>query len=97
MKSDDIKEYKNFIKNISIFFIIIEVLAGIGAFTLTLLLVGSKLVAILVGVVVSAWANYILINVLKILKMHNEELLLSKLRKENSKHVMANVSLEDYK
>jgi hypothetical protein len=67
MENKDAKEYQKFIKNISIFFIIIEVLAGIGAFALVLFLTDSKAMSVIIGVGVSAWITYILIEVSKAL------------------------------
>ena len=70
MENEDAKEYQKFIKNIEIFFIIIEVLAGIGAFASVLFLTDSKAMSVIIGVGVSAWITYILIEVSKALKIY---------------------------
>ena len=70
MENKDAKEYQKFIKNIFIFFIIVEVLASIGAFLLAHFLIDSKTISVILAVVVSAWITYILIEVSKALKIY---------------------------
>jgi len=67
MENEDAKEYQKFIKNIFIFFVIVEVLAGIGTFTLAHFLIDSKTISVIMAVSVSAWITYILIKVSKAL------------------------------
>ena len=62
-------EAKEFIKNIEIFFIIIEVLSGVGVFAMAYFLTGYKLMSILLGVVACVWITYVLIKMLDTIKL----------------------------